>query len=106
MSIQLALDTGEIWIETRDGDPTVRTIFNRHYSRYEYADGRQPAKCMGPGEYLLLRTAQGDAICGWRKFISADGQEGVNCAFFRSEAQARILSVVSQFDFDRPSRLA
>ena len=90
--IQIAFDVGAIWIETKDGDPSVRSLFNRHYSRRRYKDGRQPALFMGPGEKVVLRTPLCDAICGWRKFISGDNQEGINCAFFRSEAQKRILS--------------
>ena len=90
--IQIAFDIGAIWIETKDGDPSVRSLFDRHYSRRRYKDGRQPALFMGPGEKVVLRTPLCDAICGWRKFISGDNQEGINCAFFRSEAQKRILS--------------
>ena len=90
--IQIAFDIGAIWIQTKDGDPSVRSLFDRHYSRRRYKDGRQPALFMGPGEKVVLRTPLCDAICGWRKFISSDNQEGINCAFFRSEAQKRILS--------------
>lgn len=75
------------WIEIRDGDIDVRQIYNRHYSRRRYADGRQPRKVVGPGEYCLLVTAQLDAIFAWRKFISMDRQEGVNCAIFRNEGE-------------------
>lgn len=73
------------WIQIRDADPTARSIFDRHYSRYHYADGRKPAKFIGPGEYMLLITQDARAIFAWRKFISADGQQGVNCAIFRNE---------------------
>ena len=74
------------WISTKDGDPSVRALFDRHYSRRRYADGRRPALFVGPGEKLVLRTAMGDAICIWRKFRSLDQQEGVNCAVFRNES--------------------
>jgi hypothetical protein len=40
---------------------------------------------MGPGEKMVLITSDCRAIFGWRKFIDASGQEGVNCAFFRNE---------------------
>ena len=33
----------------------------------------------------MLLTAAGDALFVWRKFISANGQQGVNCAMFRNE---------------------
>lgn len=32
---------GEGWLIRRDGDDTVRAIFDRHYSRYHHADGRR-----------------------------------------------------------------
>jgi len=77
---------GEGWIEVRDGNDTVRAIFDEHYSRYRYADGRKPKIFVGPGEKLVLMTANAGAICVWRKFISRDRQDGVNCAVFRRNA--------------------
>jgi len=76
---------GEGWVELLDGDESVRTIFDRHYSRHVYADGRKPKLFMGPGEKIVLMQADGSAIFGWRKFKSDDGQQGVNCAIFRRE---------------------
>lgn len=76
---------GLYWCESRDGDEAVREIFNRHYSRIRYADSRQPKHFVGPGEKCVLITEAGDAIWVWRKFISGDGQQGVNCAVFRNE---------------------
>jgi len=81
-------DPQSVWIQIRDANDSARQIFDRHYSRYHYADGRKPAKFIGPGEYLLLMTRDADAIFSWRKFISADGQQGVNCAIFRNEGVA------------------
>lgn len=77
---------GDGWIEVLDGNDTVRAIFDRHYSRYFYADKRKPKLFVGPGEKMVLMTADASAICVWRKFISADGQQGVNCAVFRRES--------------------
>jgi len=76
---------GDGWIEVRDGDESARNIFDRHYSRYVYADGRKPKLFVGPGEKLVLLRADGSAMFAWRKFISGDGQQGVNCAIFRNE---------------------
>lgn len=70
----------------RDGDPTALALFNRHYSRRKYADGRKPKLFVGPGEKFVLMTTCGRALFVWRKFISDDGQEGVNCAVFRNES--------------------
>lgn len=88
----LMADPSSPWIQIKDGDPTARSIFDRHYSRYKYADGRKPAKFIGPGQYMLLMTQDARAIFAWRKFISADGQTGVNCAIFRNEGSGVWLS--------------
>ena len=85
MNIQPFL-IGDGWVEVKDGNDTVRAIFDRHYSRYTYKDGRKPKLFLGPGEKLVLLNAQADAICAWRKFISGDGQQGVNCAIYRNES--------------------
>lgn len=86
MAIQTLIDFGGgPWVEVKDGDPSVRTLFDRHYSRRRYADGRSPALFVGPGEKMVLRTVACDAIFVWRKFISLDKQDGVNCAVFRNE---------------------
>lgn len=83
---------GILWVITKDGDPRVSDIYKRHYSCYQYTDGRRfkPGYrnrhlVMGPGEKLVLITSDCRAIFGWRKFIDASGQNGVNCAFFRNE---------------------
>jgi hypothetical protein len=77
--------TTDSWIEIRDGDPRLRTLYNRHYSAYQYRDGRQPKKMAGPGQYMALITPEADAIFVWRKFIDASGNKGINCAVFRNE---------------------
>lgn len=78
---------GYLWLPALDGDARAREIFNRHYSRRLYADGRKPKLFVGPGEKMVLLTPFCDALFVWRKFISADGQVGVNCAIFRNESQ-------------------
>lgn len=86
MTVQLMFRlSSDDWVPVKDGDATVRNVFDRHYSRRRYRDGRRPKLFVGPGEKLVLRTVTGDAICVWRKFISDDGQEGVNLAVFRNE---------------------
>ena len=77
------------WVPTRDGDPSVREVFDRHYSRRRYRDGRSPILFVGPGQKMVLRSVCGRAILVWRKFISLDRQEGVNCAVFRNEGAGR-----------------
>lgn len=75
-----------LWLVRKDGDATCRELFDRHYSRYVYADGRKPKLFVGPGEKLVLLHVTELALCVWRKFISADGQQGINCAIFRNES--------------------
>ncbi len=74
------------WRECRDGDEAARCIFRRHYSYRPYADGRDPMLFVGPGEKQVLITEGADALFVWRKFESADGQQGVNCSVFRNES--------------------
>jgi hypothetical protein len=74
------------WLEVKDGNDTARHIFDGHYSRYHYADGRRPLLFVGPGEKLVLVSPDALALFVWRKFISRDAQTGVNCAVFRNES--------------------
>lgn len=61
------------WIEVRDGDDSVRSLFDRHYSRRRPTATRPASKLfVGPGEKLVLRTADALAILVWRKFRSQD----------------------------------
>jgi hypothetical protein len=73
------------WTVVKDGDPTCLSLFRRHYSRRVYRDGRDPKLFVGPGEKMVLLTPCARALFVWRKFISGDGQQGVNCAVFRNE---------------------
>lgn len=69
----------------KDGNDTARSIFDRHYSRYFYKDGRKPLLFVGPGNKMVLLTENCKALFVWRKFISAGHQKGINCAIFRNE---------------------
>ena len=87
MSAQLGMRFDAfMWTYSRDANPTARSLFVRHYSYRPYADGRKTLKFVGPGEYMVLLTPEADALFVWRKFISGDGQQGVNCAVFRNES--------------------
>jgi hypothetical protein len=89
---------GSGWIEVKDGNDSVRHIFDAHYSRKRYADGRSPKLFVGPGQKLVLMTACARAIFAWRKFISGDGQQGVNCAIFRNEGAGLSSELIRQAD--------
>lgn len=78
---------GHEWIEVRDGDATARDIFRRHYSYRPRKGGRANELIIGPGFKLLLLTADGGALCAWRKEKHrADGQAGVECCIYRRES--------------------
>lgn len=95
--VQLLLPIGGgPWFPARDGDASVRAVFDRHYSRRRYRDGRSPALFVGPGEKMVLRTADCSAIFVWRKFISMDAQQGVNCAVFRNEGTERSSALIRE----------
>lgn len=76
----------EHWVYSKDANPTARAIFETHYSYRPYADGRRPRHFVGPGEKMVLLTPNADALFVWRKFISGDGQEGVNCSAFHNDS--------------------
>jgi hypothetical protein len=84
------------WVQVLDGHPDALALFKRHYSRYKYADGRQPKLFVGPGEKVVLLGKNRDALFVWRKFISADGQQGVNCAVFRNESKVLSSELILQ----------
>ena len=95
---------GKYWISVRDGDPRVRGMYNRHYSSYQYKDGRHPLKTVGPGEYICLLTVDCRALFIWRKFIDASGQEGINCAVFRNEGEilsSTLILEAEEWSFNR-----
>ena len=74
------------WHEYKDGNPKALELYERHYSSYQYADGRERKLFCGPGEKLVLMTQNQDALFVWRKFIDDSGQKGINCAVFRNES--------------------
>lgn len=78
------------WLLSKDGDLKARAMYERHYSARHYKDGRRPSLFCGPGEKIVLAHINSeyeyDAIFVWRKFISMDYQDGVNCAVFRNES--------------------
>ena len=87
-----------LWWVTKDGDLDCLDLHGRHYSRYEYADGRERKLFVGPGDKLVLRTERADACFVWRNFIDDSGQQGVNCAVFRNESQHLSSALIRQAD--------
>jgi hypothetical protein len=77
---------GEGWIEVLDGNDTARAIFDRHYSRETHRDRSKAKLIVGPGEKMLLLSAEADALCAWRKEKHRlDKRNGINCAIYRRE---------------------
>lgn len=76
----------------------MRQVFDRHYSRRRYRDGRSPAKFVGPGYSIVLLTPCARAIFVWRKFRDDSGQEGINCAVFRNEGAGLSSSLIRAAD--------
>jgi hypothetical protein len=89
---------GSVWLPVKDGDDTARAIFDCHYSRYVYRDGRKPLLFVGPGEKLVLVTPDALAVFAWRKFKSKDSQVGVNCAIFRNEGAGLSSDLIRRAD--------
>lgn len=85
-----------LWYLTKDGDATLLALYERHYSAYEYKDGRTRSQFVGPGEHIVLRTDAGDAGFVWRRFIDDSGERGVNCAFFRNESPHKSSEFIRQ----------
>lgn len=79
------LPADNVWTEVRDGNSSALALMERHYSRARYRDGRRHDRFVGPGERIVLLTADARAMFVWRRFRSKDDQQGVNCAVFRNE---------------------
>lgn len=89
---------GPVWWLTKDGDVDCLALYQRHYSRRVYADGRSVSLFVGPGEKVVLRTRDADAIWAWRRFRDDSGQDGINCAVFRNESPFRSSALIRQAD--------
>lgn len=93
------------WWLTKDGDLDCLEMYERHYSCYSYADERERKQFVGPGDKVVLRTADATAFFVWRKFIddcidqrTGERQQGVNCTAFRNESGILSSSLIQQAD--------
>jgi hypothetical protein len=89
------------WIEIKDGEWGAKEMFERHYSAEKSLALRRKRGTMlflGPGEKMVLTTPCRRALFVWRKFISADGQQGVNCAVFRNEGAGKSSELIALAD--------
>lgn len=89
-------DMSPIWYLTKDGDRSCLALFRRHYSCTNRTN--RLAQFVGPGQNIVLRTGDADAMFVWRSFIDDSGQQGVNCAVFRNESKHRSSELIRQAD--------
>jgi hypothetical protein len=88
-----------LWWLTRDGDIDCLDMYLRHYSRNDKRAAWRPRRLfVGPGEKVVLRTVDADAMFVWRAFIDDSGQEGINCAVFRNESPHLSSNLIRQAD--------
>jgi hypothetical protein len=103
------------WQPIKDADPRAITLFRRHYTyrkrrdqfdMFNQARNRNMNHVAGPGEKLFLVTPDERALFVWRKFISMNHQQGVNCAVFRNEGSCagRSSDLIQQADYIAWSR--
>lgn len=85
-----------IWWLTKDGDAACLELYEKHYSCK--ATKRRIRQFVGPGEKIVLRTGEGDAVFAWRRFIDDSGETGVNCAVFRNESKHQSSVLIRQAD--------
>ena len=82
---QLALPTAEVWQPARDTDPTCRDIFDGHYSRRRYADGRTPPKFVrNEGPLRSSDLIRGAVRLAWQRWPGATLYTYVDAARIRS----------------------
>jgi hypothetical protein len=71
-------------MQTKDGDPEIVALANRHYSRKNPGH----SKFVGPGQCIVLRNPAGTWGFAWRKCkYRLDDQTGWECSFFRNESK-------------------
>lgn len=79
------VQASEHWYRCKQNYQGAIALYRRHYScrhgRYDLSHS-----IVGPGERVVLITADEDALFVWRRELyRMDGQDGVNCAVFRNE---------------------
>lgn len=72
----------ETWMVIHEAHPDGRKLADNHYSRKTIG----ATHFVGPGEKLVLITADKKALFAWRKNnYRQDGQKGIECSIFRNE---------------------
>ncbi len=93
------------WLSVKDGDPRAAGIHSRHYSRYQYKDGRRNLHgyanrflIIGPGEKLVLLGNDERALFGWRRGNDASQGYCVSCTVFRNEGERLSSDLIREAD--------
>jgi hypothetical protein len=87
-----------LWWLTKDGDADCYELFERHYSSGKNRNRKQ-RQFVGPGEQVVLRTLEGDAVFVWRRSVYRnDGQTGIECSLFRNEGRHSSSELIRQAD--------
>ena len=90
------------WLAVRDADPRAVALYRRHYSAEKNArPGLRDLNFMGPGETLVLLTADCRALFAWQRNVGAprlDGQQGVCCTVFRNEGPVLSSELIREAD--------
>lgn len=76
------------WQRTRDKDPELLPLVNRHY--YRKARRNPRAGFVGPGKSIVLRTPEADAVFIWlwaRPEFRGDKLDCYYCVAFRNESK-------------------
>jgi hypothetical protein len=86
-----------LWYLTKDGDVTCLALYRRHYSCRNHKPKQR--QFVGPGEHVVLRTDDGDAVFVWRfAAYRADAQKGIECSLFRNEGSHKSSELIRQAD--------
>ena len=86
-----------LWWVTKDGDRSCLALYRKHYS----CRNKKPkqGQFVGPGEHIVLRTDDGDAVFVWRAAkYRADRQKGIECSLFRNESALKSSKLIRQAD--------
>lgn len=94
--------SNSVWVQVKDGNETGRELFGRHYTYRPQRNqinlfpdkNRNYTLFVGPGEKMVLITADGLSLFAWRKFKSMDSQRGLNCSVFRNDGSARASDLI------------
>jgi len=77
----------KFWLRTRDRDPELLPLVNRHYYRKAIRNPRQDF--VGPGRSIVLRTPKADAVFIWlwaKPEMREDKLDCYYCVAFRNES--------------------